>query len=176
LNRLSIPGEFATLICSSVQKSYEDIMRQQPGRKAFILLTDGVAYRDPTSIGTAIEFAQRADTIICAIRFSDSKITRPARAAVHAAMKERGKEALRRMAKEAVGISYDVTKDQPMEAIYSRIEEALRNQYSIGYTPTRQTDDGQTDHERPPNGRCCKGRVLRQMTERRAYSHPPPSA
>jgi VWFA-related protein len=53
LNRLSIPGEFATLIFSAVQKSSEDIMRQQPGRKAFILLTDGVAFRDPTSIGTA---------------------------------------------------------------------------------------------------------------------------
>ncbi len=88
LNRLSIPREFATLIYSSVQKSSEDVMRQQPGRKAFILLPDGVAYRDPNSIGTAIEFAQRADTIIYAIRFSDSKITRPARAAVHVAMKE----------------------------------------------------------------------------------------
>ena len=35
-----------------------------PGRTAFILLTDGVAYRDPVNIGTAIEFAQRADTIL----------------------------------------------------------------------------------------------------------------
>jgi VWFA-related protein len=142
LNRLSIPGEFATLIYGSVQKSSEDVMRPQPGRKAFILLTDGVAYRDPTSIGTAIEFAQRADTIVYAIRFSDSKTTRPVRAAVHAAMKERGEEALQRMAKETGGISYEVKKDQPIEAINSQIEEALRNQYGIGYTPTRRTDDG----------------------------------
>ncbi len=181
LNRLSIPGEFATLIYSAVQESSEDVMRQQEGRKAFILLTDGVAYRDSTPIGTAIEFAQRADTIIYAIRFSDSKITGPARAAFRAAMKERGNEALQRLAKETGGISYEVTKDQPIEAIYSQIEEALPNQYSIGYTPTRRADDGkyhkiQTDHERPPLGRCSKGWLLRQMTKRDAYSHPPPSA
>jgi VWFA-related protein len=46
------------------------------------------------------------------------------------------------MAKETGGISYEVMKEQSIEAIYSQIEEALRNQYSIGYTPTCQTDDG----------------------------------
>jgi VWFA-related protein len=142
LNRLSIPGEFATLIFSAVQKSSEDIMHPQPGRKAFILLTDGVAFRDPTSIGTAIEFAQRADTIIYTIRFSDSKFTGPVRAAVRAGFKERGKQGLQRMAKETGGVSFEVKADQSIEAIYSQIEDALRNQYSIGYTPTRQADDG----------------------------------
>jgi VWFA-related protein len=142
LNRLSIPGEFATLIFSAVQKSSEDIMHQQPGRKAFILLTDGVAFRDPTSIGTAIEFAQRADTIIYSIRFSDSRMTGPVRAAVRAGFKERGKQGLQRMARETGGTPYEVAKDQSIEEIYSQIEEALRNQYSIGYTPTRQADDG----------------------------------
>lgn len=142
LNRLSIPGELATLIFSAVHKSSEDIMHQQPGRKALILLTDGVAFRDPTSIGTAIEFAQRADTIIYSIRFSDSRMTGPVRAALRAGFKERGKQSLQRMAKETGGVSYEVTKVQSLEGIYSQIEEALRNQYSIGYTPTRQAEDG----------------------------------
>jgi len=95
-----------------------------------------VAVRDPTSIGTAIEFAQRADTIIYAIRFSDPiRIYRPVRAAVMAAASERGKQGLQRMATETGGISYDVTPGKPIEAIYDEIEDALRNQYSLGYTP-----------------------------------------
>jgi hypothetical protein len=49
LNRLRIPGEFATLIYSAVHQSSENVIRPQPGRKAFILLTDGVAFKDPTS-------------------------------------------------------------------------------------------------------------------------------
>jgi VWFA-related protein len=143
LSRLRIPGEYATLIYSAVQESSENVMRQQTGRKAFILLTDGVAFRDSTSIGTAIEYAQRADTIIFSIRFADPiAVYRPIRAAVLAAASERGKHGLRRMAKETGGVSYEVAKNQSIETIYTEIEDALRNQYSIGYTPGRANADG----------------------------------
>lgn len=111
-------------------------MRRESGRKAFILLTDGVAFRDDTSIGTAIEYAQRADTIIYSIRYSDHiKVYRPVRAAVLATASERGKEGLQRMGQETGGALYQVSKNEPIEAIYSMIEDALRNQYSIGYAP-----------------------------------------
>lgn len=140
---LSIPEHFGTLIFSAVKDSSENPMRKQQGRKAFILLTDGVAFRDPTGIGTAIEFAQRADTIIYSIRFSDPvTLYRPVRAAIRGPAKERGKEGLHRMAEETGGVSYEVTKSQSIEEIYVQIEDALRNQYSIGYTPSRQTSDG----------------------------------
>jgi VWFA-related protein len=143
LERLTIPEHFGTLIFSAVKDSSENPMRQQQGRKAFILLTDGVAFRDPTGIGTAIEFAQRADTIIYSIRFSDPvAFYRPVRAAIRGPAKERGKEGLHRMAEETGGTSYEVTKEQSIEEIYAQIEDALRNQYSIGYAPSRQSSDG----------------------------------
>jgi VWFA-related protein len=143
LDRLTIPGEFATLIYSAVRQSSEDIMKKQPGRKALILLTDGVAYKDATSLETAIEFAQRADTILYSVRYSDPvKVYRPVRAAILGAAKERGKSGLERMAKETGGVSFGVNKNQPIEAIYSEIEDALRSQYSIGYTPPRPGPDG----------------------------------
>jgi len=71
LGRLSIPDEFATLIYSAIRQCSDDVMRGQTGRKAFILLTDGVAFKDPTSMETAIELAQRADTMLYSIRYSD---------------------------------------------------------------------------------------------------------
>jgi VWFA-related protein len=71
LSQLKIPPRDTTLIYSAIKNSSEDWMKELPGRKAFILLTDGVAYKEPTSITTAIEFAQRADAIIYPIRFSD---------------------------------------------------------------------------------------------------------
>ena len=118
-------------------------MRLQSGRKAFILLTDGGAFRDHTSIETAIEFAQRADTIIYPIRFADSiKVYRPVKAAVLAAASEKGKQGLKRMANETGGVSYEVSKGRTIADIYSEIEDALRNQYSIGYTPERPGGDG----------------------------------
>ena len=141
LRQLRIPGHYATLTFSAIRQCSERVMRKQPGRKAFILLTDGVAFRDDTSIATAIEFAQRADTILYSIRFSDPiKFYIPVRAAVMAAASERGKRGLARMARETGGISFEVPKGQTIDAIYAQIEEALRNQYSIGYTPERTTD------------------------------------
>jgi|ERR1700722_3879192 VWFA-related protein len=60
---------------------------------------------------------------------------------VLAAAKERGKQELERMAKETGGVSYAVTTSQTIEAIYAEIENSLRNQYSIGYTPPRASAD-----------------------------------
>lgn len=143
LGQLSIPQHYATLIYSAVHDSSENVLRKQSGRKAMILLTDGVAFRDPVSIENAIEFAQRADTIIYSIRFSDPvKVSRPMRAAFLEAAKVRGKQGLQRMAKETGGTVYEVGTNETIEAIYSQIEETLRNQYSIGYTPTRPAADG----------------------------------
>jgi len=45
-------------------------MKDRSGRKAFILLSDGLSFRDETSIGTAIEYAQRADTLIYTVLYS----------------------------------------------------------------------------------------------------------
>jgi VWFA-related protein len=142
LQQLRIPEQVSTLLHSAVHDSSENFMKNQTGRKALILLTDGVAFKDPMSVSTAIEFAQRADAILYSIRFSDPISIRPIRAAVIAAAKEHGKLELERMAKETGGFSYAVTKTQTIEAIYSEIEDALRNQYSIGYTPVRSTSDG----------------------------------
>lgn len=118
-------------------------MRRQKGRKAFILLTDGVSFRDKTSIGTAIEFAQRADTILYTIRFAAHNAAyRPGRALVLGIAEEHGKHALQRMAAETGGEAFEVSKDEPIEKVFSEIEELLRNQYSLGYTPDRPSQAG----------------------------------
>jgi VWFA-related protein len=143
LDRLMIPGHYATLIFSAIRQASEDVMRKQTGRKAFILLSDGVAFRDPVSIGTAIEFAQRADTLIYSIRFSDHpKIYRLGRGAVQAIANERGKGVLERLSRETGGAYFEVSKKEWIEQIYMRIEEELRNQYSIGYKPARTDTSG----------------------------------
>ena len=74
LNGLEIPGRASTLIFEAVRKISEEQMRRETGRKAYILLSDGVSFRDKASIGTAIEFAQRADVIIYSILFSRASV------------------------------------------------------------------------------------------------------
>jgi VWFA-related protein len=142
LTQLKVPTEYGTLLYSAIKDSSEDVMKNLPGRKAVIALTDGVAFKDPTPIGVAIEYAQRADTIIYSIRYSDpTQVFLPIVGAIIAVAKERGKKGLHRMAEDTGGVTYEVTKGQSIEAIYAEIEDALRNQYSIGYTPPRLEGD-----------------------------------
>jgi len=143
LAQLMIPERDSTLVFSAVKEASEEPMYRLMGRKAFILLSDGVAYKEHTSITEAIEYAQRADTIIYPVRFSDPELfSRPVIGAILAIASQHGKQALHRMANETGGAYFEVTAAQSIEDIYAQIEEDLRNQYSIGYTPGRAKPDG----------------------------------
>jgi VWFA-related protein len=48
-----------------------------------------------------------------------------------------GKKVLERISKETGGRMFEVSKKEPVTQIYAEIEEELRNQYSLGYTPDR---------------------------------------
>jgi hypothetical protein len=44
----------------------------------------------------------------------------------------------------------DVTKEEPIEKIYAQIEETLRNQYSLGYTPASKAPAVNTTRSSEP--------------------------
>ena len=46
-----------------------------------------------------------------------------------------GKKVLERISRETGGRLFQVSKKEPVNQIYSQIQEELRNQYSLGYTP-----------------------------------------
>ena len=47
-----------------------------------------------------------------------------------------------RLARETSGEIFKVSARNPIDKIYAQIEEELRNQYSIGYTPQRTNANG----------------------------------
>jgi VWFA-related protein len=144
LHELEVPGRVATLLYEAIRQTSEDMMRQRMGRKAFILLSDGVSFLDKTSIGTAIEYAQRADTIIYSILFADPiRAYRPGRAAIHAVVSGHGKKVMQRLAQETGGAYFEISGKNTIESAYAEIEDALRNQYSLGYTPERTNSSGE---------------------------------
>jgi VWFA-related protein len=66
-------GGFAALgttLYDAVLLASDELMQKQQGRKAEILLSDGVDLHSKVSLTSAIESAQRADTMIYAIRFA----------------------------------------------------------------------------------------------------------
>jgi VWFA-related protein len=90
LGQLSVPSHISTLLYDAIRSCSENQMRRKKGRKAFILLSDGVDFRSKTSLGTAIEYAQRADTIVYSILFEEPlRPYRPIRSAILAMGRDR---------------------------------------------------------------------------------------
>jgi VWFA-related protein len=138
LNRLQVQTRGSTLVYDAIHQASDDLMRKQTGRKAFILLSDGSDFGNHNTISSAIEYAQRADTMIYSMLFAHGR-TRIG--SVNANL-QRGRQTMGRLALETGGEFFEVHSYTPIDQIYARIEEDLRNQYSIGYTPTRPDADG----------------------------------
>jgi VWFA-related protein len=143
LAQLRIPRLPSTLLYDAVRQSSETLMRSQIGRKAFIVFSDGMDVRSQTSLGTAIEYAQRADTMIYAILFAHrgGRGGRGLNLAIGPSS-TRGAKVMARLAAETGGGFFEVTPGNPIDKIYAQIEDELRNQYSIGYTPDRLAKNG----------------------------------
>ncbi len=109
-----------TLLYDAVVTASKDVMKSQQGRKALIVLSDGEDFGSDSRLSDAIESAQRADTLIYAILFSDSNSAE-------------GRRAMMRMAKETGAGFFEVSKKQGIEQVFDLIQDELRSQYSLGY-------------------------------------------
>jgi VWFA-related protein len=147
-----------TTLYDSILLASDEIMKTQKGRKALVLLTDGVDNGSRVPLSRAIEAAQRGDTLVYSIYFTGEEQQQSFGGFGGRGMGRRGgggpmprsqsqrpdgKKILQQISNETGGGFFEVTKKQPIEQIYSRIEEELRNQYSVGYTSdSRDTGNG----------------------------------
>jgi VWFA-related protein len=149
LDALKIPRRASTLLFDAVRQASEELMKRQNGRKAFIVLSDGGDLHSKVSIQTAIEYAQRADTLIYSVLFGVSplRFIHPAVIAAGEIYRKHGRNTMRRLAEETGGRYFEVSKNKSMNKsisqIYGEIEDEMRNQYTIAYTSDRR--DGSKD-------------------------------
>jgi VWFA-related protein len=147
----------------AVYLASDELMKKQTGRKALIVLSDGDDRGSKETLRTAIETAQRADTIIYSILFKDDEDRSfgggfggrgmgghhgdpGGRGRYPQEERVDGKKILEQMSRETGGRLFEVSGKQTVEKIYAQIEEDLRNQYSLGYTPDR-TNPGEGFHK-----------------------------
>ncbi len=145
-------GGGGTLLYDSVYLAGDEVLSKQAGRKALIILSDGVDNGSKESLDYAIETAQRSDAIVYSILFKDDEESggfgRPSFGGGgmgrHGGMggpqyprmeRPDGKKVLERISKESGGRLFEVSKKQSVEQIYTQIEDELRHQYNLGYTP-----------------------------------------
>jgi Ca-activated chloride channel family protein len=102
----------------------------EPVRKAMVLISDGNDIVSHVRQDEAIKMCQRAETIIYAI----STNWTPSRG--------KGDEALTQMAEETGGQVFFPPSVEEMSNSFHVIEEALRSQYALIYTPADFKEDG----------------------------------
>jgi len=163
-----------TLLYDAVYLASDELMKKQEGRKAVIVLSDGVDHGSRETLESAIATAQRADTEVYSILFKDDEedggrrfgggggprigmggggmggpgmggpgMGGGGRRGGGGYPREEhvdGKKILQRMSQETGGRMFEVSKKETVDKIYAQIEEELRNQYSLGYTPDRAAD------------------------------------
>ena len=126
-----------TLLYDAVYLASNDKLRQETGRKALILLTDGEDQGSREKPSAAIEAAQKANAIIYVLMIADRGF--------YGGMTfgYSGDSQMRKMAEDTGGRVIDVGNNgKKMEAAFKQIEDELRTQYVASYTPTNTKLDG----------------------------------
>lgn len=151
-----------TLLYDAVYLASDELMKKQQGRKALIVLSDGVDRGSKETLTEAIETAQRADTVVYSILFKDDEGSGgyghgggfggggmgPYGGGRHGGgrypqeQRPDGKKILEQISKATGGRLYEVSKKETVDKIYAEIEEELRDQYSLGYTPAKDLEEG----------------------------------
>ena len=150
-------GGGGTLLYDAVFLASDELMKKQQGRKAVVILTDGVDHGSKESLTEAIATAQRADTLVYCILFADKEGYgngggfggphmgggmggRGGRGGYPPRTEEShpdGKKVLKQMSEATGGRFFEASKKEPIDKIYDAIDEELRYQYSLGYTPVK---------------------------------------
>jgi VWFA-related protein len=126
-----------TVLFDAVYLGATDRLQKEVGRKAMVLITDGVDQGSRLKREAAIEAAQKADSIIYGIYYVDQ--------AAYFGHMGFGMGAsdrdLKQMADDTGGRLLRVDRKNTLNDIFNQIQEEMRSQYAIGFTSTNERKD-----------------------------------
>jgi VWFA-related protein len=120
-----------TLLYDAVFLAANDKLQAQTGRKIIVMLTDGGDQGSQETLKTAAEAAQKANTIIYVILIADG------------AFGGFGASQMNDLAHQTGGRVINVGHDgRKLEDAFDQIQDELRTQYLVSYTPVAKEADG----------------------------------
>jgi VWFA-related protein len=126
-----------TILFDAVYLASNEKLKSEVGRKAMVLITDGVDTGSRISRDKSIEAAQKADAIVYSIDYEDRSAYGFGTFNVG-----NGDGDLKRMSSETGGQVFRVDRKNSLDDIFRQIQEEMRSQYVIGYTPAGSKKDG----------------------------------
>jgi VWFA-related protein len=125
-----------TLLYDAIYLATHDKLQSQTGRKVIVVLTDGQDQGSQETIKSAIEAAQKANTIVYPILIADRG------AYLSAGMIYTGSSQMSQLAQETGGRVINTGSGRKLEDAFDQIQDELRTQYLASYTPTNSVADG----------------------------------
>src|SRR5579883_1582110 len=126
-----------TVLYDAVYLAASEKLKGEVGRKVLVLITDGVDQGSRMTRNQAIEAAQKADAVIYSIDYQDPSAYGPFNFGGGG-----GESELRRMSDETGGRVFKVDRKHALDEVFREIQDEMRSQYAIGYTPTNDVKDG----------------------------------
>jgi len=117
-----------TLLYDSVSATAANRLKPLAGRKAMVIISDGIDIGSRTTLETAVRQAQGANAIVYSICYPNPH--------------ENGCGHLKSLSDPTGGRMFDLAGKTPLDEIFRTIEDELRSQYSLGYAPTNGARDG----------------------------------
>ncbi len=133
MRQLELQRGGGTLLYEAIAVAARDVMREQAGRKALIVISDGVDTGSEIPLSTAVEEAQRAGTLVYSIVFSDANAYGTLLGPLGGGGGGDGRGVLMRIARETGGRCFEVSKSLSIEQIFRAIQDELRGQYNLGF-------------------------------------------
>ena len=127
-----------TILYDAVYLAASDQLRGQVGRKVLVLITDGEDQGSHYKIAQAIEAAQKADAIMYGFYYVDRGFYM-GQGLVFGGVSD---SELKRMAEETGGHVFHIDRKLSLQDAFNQLQEEMRSQYAIAYTPTNAVKDG----------------------------------
>lgn len=129
-----------TVLYDAVYLAADEKLRGQVGRKVLVLITDGVDMGSHVDLGKALRAAQKADAVIYSIDYYDAAAYGGGFGTIN--LGGGGSGELKRISEETGGRVFKVDRKHTLHDIFKEIQDEMRTQYAIGYTPANSNRDG----------------------------------
>ncbi len=127
-----------TVLYDAIYLAASEKLKSEVGRKVIVVITDGVDEGSKLSIERAVEAAQKSDAVIYSIEYVD----RGFYGGFGLSFGGGGDGYLHKLSDPTGGRVYRIDRSLTLDKAFKELQEEMRSQYAIGYTPTNEVKDG----------------------------------
>ncbi len=142
VDKIKTPGS-QTSLYDAVWQFSDQKLRNVPGRRVIVVITDGDDTFSRAELNDAIDIAQRTETTIFAIS-TKSGFLGSVPGVEAGTVKDKGDKYLTQLCEETGGQAFFTGDLLALERAFTLVSKELRSQYIITYRPANQNYDGRT--------------------------------